>query len=230
MSLVDPSEINFLPPPELSIPLWRSLGRNLRERFYPAPQPPLEITSRPAQVGMLVGDILNLPWYRTVFTSIGDVIAPETLPPLELDSHAVDVGELISDQIQHGWWTSLLRNLADSVAPERLPPLHLSSVPIKPEASSQYLMVPRWSSLIEAPRIAARERAMAASPTPRWMYLVTPAQLTSPEVATRFGPDTEEIAKTKRALRHARLREACWMSAAAIQIAFLFAWFLLVRK
>jgi hypothetical protein len=229
MSHDDSSEINLLPPPELTIPLWRSLARNLRERFYPAPQPPLEITARPAQVGMLVGDILNLPWYRTVFNSIGDVIAPETLPPLELDSHAVDVGELISDQIQHGWWTSLLRNLVDNVAPEKLPPLHLSSAPIKPDASSQYLMVPRWSSLIEAPS-AAREQATAASSTPRLMHLITPAQLSSPEVVTRSRPDTEEIARTQRALRRARLREACWMSAAAIQIAFLFAWWIVGKS
>jgi hypothetical protein len=223
----DSREFNILPPPELTIPLWRSLARNLRERFYPAPQPPLEITARPAQVGMLVGDILDLPWYRTVFTSIGDVIAPETQPPLELESHGVDVGELISDQIQHGWWTSLLRNLADSFAPERLPPLHLSSVPITPEASSQYLTVPRWSSLIETPRIAVREQATAAPSTPRLMPLIIPVRVTSPEVVNWSHLDTEEIVRTQRALRRAHLREACWITVAAAQIAFLFAWYIL---
>lgn len=225
MALDDSSEINLLPPPELAIPLWRSLARNLRECLHPDRQPPLEITAKPAQVGMLVGDILDIPWYRTVFTNIGEVLAPETLPPLELESHAVDVGELISDQIQRGWWASLLRNLADSVAPENLPQLQLSSAPINPKTSSQYLMVPRWSALIESPRIAAGEQGAAAPSASQFVRLGTPAQVTSPQAANESrAVVAAEIAETQRALRRARLREACWISATAIQIAFLLAW------
>ena len=82
------------------------------DRYFPEKLPPLQISSRPVNVGMLIGDIVSLPWYRTVFTNLGNVIAPETLPPLELESRPVDVGELISDQMGHLWWTSLLRNLA----------------------------------------------------------------------------------------------------------------------
>jgi hypothetical protein len=228
MALDNSSEINFLLPPELTIPLWRSLARNLREHLHPDSQPPLEITAKPAQVGMLVGDRLDIPWYRTVFTGIGDVIAPETLPPLEIESHAVDVGELVSDQIQHGWWTSLLRNLADRVTPERLPPLHLSSAPANPKTSSRYLMVPSWSSLIESPGIAAGEQGTAVPSAYRFVRLGAPAQATSPEVANGSHADMEEIANAQRALRRARLREACWISAATIQIAFL-AWYIVGR-
>jgi hypothetical protein len=233
---VDPStEINLSPPPELSVPLWRSLARNLRERIHPEPQPPLEITARPAHVGMLVGDMLSVPWYRTVFTSIGDAIAPDTLPPLELQSSPVDVGELISDEIQRGWWTSLVRNLADRVAPEKLPPLYLSSKPVAPKVSSDYLVVPRWSELIEAPviisRVEARPQPAIRVRPPEFATLDAPARLTStarlttPDVVTRSSPFAQEIAKAQRELRWSHWREACWISGAAIQVAVMLAWF-----
>src|SRR5579872_3091469 len=137
-------ELNLLPPPELSRSLLRSLLTNLRDRFFPERLPPLQLTSRPVDVGMLVGDILELPWYRTILKNLGDLISPDTLPPLQLESQPVEV-DLISDQ--PAWWRSLLRNLADAVAPERLPALRLSSSPVNPEMASEVLTTPRWSSL-----------------------------------------------------------------------------------
>jgi hypothetical protein len=225
MAFDSSSEINLLPPPELSLPLWRSLARNLREYFHSSRQPPLVITSKPAQVGMLVGDILDIPWYRTVFTNIGDVISPETLPPLELESHAVDVGELVSDQIQRGWWASLLRNLADTVAPEKLPPLELSSSPIDPKTSSQFLMVPSWSALVDSPRVAAAGQSTVSTLSgARFVHPGTPAKTAAPDAVSVSRAEMEEVARAQHALRRARLREACWISAAAIQITFLLAW------
>ena len=117
-------------------PLWKSLLRNLRDRFFPEKLPPLQLTSRPVNTGMLIGDAVSLPWYRTVFTNLGNVINPEVLPPLELESRPMDVGELVSDQMGHMWWSSLLRNLADRVAPERLPPLQLTSAPVDADLKS----------------------------------------------------------------------------------------------
>lgn len=223
MSPHDSSEINLQLLPELNTPLWRSLARNMRDRFHPGPQPPPDST-RPIQVGMLISDRLNVPWYRTVFTSIGDVLAPDTLPPLELQSHPEDVGELISDEVQRGWWTSLLRNMADNLAPEKLPPLHLSSAPVSPKGTSQYFMVPRWSSLIELPKVTSPDQASAASWTPAFVRPSTPARPLSPDGVTLPPPFAEDIERARRELRRAHLREACWISATAIQIAFLFVW------
>src|SRR5712692_760559 len=110
--------VDLLPPASLTQPLWKSLLSYLRYTFAPEKLPPLELTSRPVNVGLLLGDRLSLPWFRTVFTNLGDVISPETLPPLELESTSVDVGELITDQLSHFWLGSLLRNLADRVVPE----------------------------------------------------------------------------------------------------------------
>src|SRR5216683_225242 len=96
--------LDLLPPASLTQPLWRSLIGNLRDTFAPEKLPPLQLTSRPVNVGLLLGDRLSLPWFRTVFTNIGDVISPETLPPLELESTSVDVGELITAQLRHFWF------------------------------------------------------------------------------------------------------------------------------
>src|SRR5713101_7578042 len=145
--------LDLLPPASLTQPLWRSLVGNVRDTFAPEKLPPLQLTSRPVNVGLLLGERLRLPWYRTVFTNLGDVISPETLPPLELESRPVDVGELIADQMSHMWWTSLLRNLADAVAPERLPPLQLTSSPMDPGATAGSLLLLRWSSVISTPKV-----------------------------------------------------------------------------
>ena len=68
--------LDLLPPASLTQPLWRSLVGNLRDTFAPEKLPPLQLTSRPVNVGLLLGERLRLPWFRTVFTNIGDVISP----------------------------------------------------------------------------------------------------------------------------------------------------------
>src|SRR5450432_3170183 len=145
--------LDLLPPASLTQPLWRSLVGNLRDTLAPAKLPPLELTSRPVNVGLLLGDRLRLSWFRTVFTNIGDVLSPETLPPLELESRPVDVGELITDQLSHFWWGSLLRNLADRVAPEALPTLNLTSKPILDIIPKSWILLPLWSEVVDTPKV-----------------------------------------------------------------------------
>ncbi len=210
-------ELNLLPPAGLTMPLWRSLLGNLRDRFLAERLPPLIITSHPVDIGMLVGDLLDLPWYRTVFSNIGDVVTPETLPPLQLESHPVDVGELIGDQLGRPWWASLLRNLADKVAPEKLPPLELTSKPVNPQASSQWLLVPAWSSLIDTPKVFLPDKPMLPA---------RPVRLPPARALAATGRDDEaflrEVTREKqRALRRAHLREALWISLAAAEVVFL---------
>ena len=137
-------DLDLSPPPGLTDGLFRSLVGNFRDRFVPENLPPMQLKSRPVDVGVLLGDRLAAPWFKTVFRNLGDVISPEELPPLQLESVPVDVGELIGDELQHGWWTSLLRNMADRVAPERLPALHLSSAPVEPLEASTELFTPLW--------------------------------------------------------------------------------------
>src|ERR1700693_201749 len=95
----DNQELDLLLPSSVTGPLWRSLLRNLRDRFFPENLPPLQLTSRPIRTGMLIGDAVSLPWYRTVFTNLGNVINPEVLPPLGLESRPMDGGEMLNGQM-----------------------------------------------------------------------------------------------------------------------------------
>jgi len=208
------SEVQLLLSNSWNTPLWKRLLGELRDTITPEKLPPLELTSRPVDVGMLQGDRLSLPWYRTVFTNLGDVISPETLPPLELESRPVDVGELIADQMSHPWWTSLLRNLADVVAPERMPPLELTSKPMDLEGNSESMQLPRWSSVISTPKVFLPDK-------PKQDYV-----LILPKPApTRPKPDAAEIqfihaveADLKRDLRRSIFRQRLWISLAALEI------------
>jgi hypothetical protein len=209
-------DLDLLPPDGLNRPLWRSLVGNLRDRFAPERLPPLQLTSRPVDVGMLQSDRLATPWYRTVFTNIGDVLSPEVLPPLELESRPVDVGELIGDQMSHMWWTSLLRNLADQVAPEQQPALQLTSAPVNPSlhSDSEYLLLPQWSSVIDGPKVFLPDNPKAAYPAlPRIVALPV------------AKPDPAEVefvhvleSDLRRDLRRSKIRVRFWISFAAVQV------------
>jgi hypothetical protein len=220
-------ELDLLLPKSLTLPLWKSLLSNLRDRYFPEKLPPLVITSRPVNVGMLIGDIVSLPWYRTVFTNLGNVIAPETLPPLELESRPVDVGELISDQMGHLWWTSLLRNLADRVAPERLPALQLTSAPVDASLKSGNLQLTRWSSLIALPKVPLAERqyfATTAEKPPRPRVMAAPPAFAGVSSGLfEATPAHAHHGKLQSALSRSHLREALLISVAVLEALYLLA-------
>ncbi len=214
-------DLNLLPPPGLTVPLWRSLLANLRDCLSPERLPPLKVSSRPVNVGMLVGDVLDMPWYRTVFTSIGDVISPETLPPLQLESQPVEV-ELVSDA--PSWWRSLLRNLADVVAPERQAALHLTAPPLTPEMASTVLMVPRWSAVIDTPKVFLPDLP-ATVPVPA-IRVAAPVDTEFIDLLPLQPPADDEferqlVIQTRRSLRRARVREIIWVSAAVVEVTVL---------
>jgi len=210
------AEIDLLLPKSWNQPLWKHLLGEVRDRVRPEKLPPLQLTSRPVDVGMLIEDRVNLPWYRTVFTNLGDVISPETLPPLELESMPIDVGELIADQMSHPWWASLLRNLADQVAPEKLPPLELTSKPMDPNFGSGSMLLPLWSSVITTPKVFLPDK-----PKPKQEYDVT---LPKPDPA-RAKRETQEVefvraveADLKRDLRWSVFRQRVWIGLVGLEI------------
>jgi hypothetical protein len=211
---------NLLPPHGLTVPLWRSLLTNFRDRFFPERLPPLQLSSRPVNVGMLVGDVIDLPWYRTIFTSVGDVISPEVLPPLLLESLPVEV-ELVSDE--PAWWRSLLRSLADLAAPERQAVLHLTSPPITPDMASNVLMVPRWSALIDAPKVFLPDPPSALA-VPILVAMPADAEfidLLPPEPPPDNDLERQLVGHNRRLLRRARLREVLWISLAVAEVTVL---------
>ena len=220
-------ELDLLLPSSVTGPLWKSLLRNFRDRFFPEKLPPLHLTSRPVNTGMLIGDAVSLPWYRTVFTNLGNVINPEVLPPLELESQPVDVGELVSDQMGHMWWSSLLRNLADRVAPERLPPLQLTSKPVEADLKSGSMQLARWSSLITLPKVPLEERryftAVPARPNaPRIGPAPSFAGFAGMPPALFEGTAAHaHPGKLQTALSRSKLREALLISLAVLEVLYL---------
>jgi hypothetical protein len=214
----DSPELDFMTPESLRRPLWKSLAVQLKETISPEKLPPLRLTSRPVDVGMLPGEMLRLPWYRTIFTNIGDVISPEILPPLSLESRPVDVGELIGDQMSHMWWTSLLRSLADAVAPERQLALELTSAPFDdPTLVSGPMLLPRWSLVIEGPKIFLPDKAKAAYSV---QVQAAPVRLDPAEV--EFAQVLrDEVSELKSDVRRSRFRARIWVSLAAVEVVVL---------
>jgi hypothetical protein len=211
------NNLDIAPPEELTIPLWRSLVLNIIDRVAPERLPPLQLTSKPIDVGMLFGDRLQRPWYRTIFTNIADVVSPEILPALELTSSPVDVGELLGDEVAHPWWHSLLGNLRDRLSPERLPALELTSEPFAPFEADTWLQVLDWSSLLDTPKVYLPDTPRADEsyvPLETPIEVVVPLQELAPAIIAAQ-------AQFKRDISRSRLRQKVWMSLVATEVAFL---------
>jgi len=210
-------DLDFAPPEELTLPLWRSLVLNVIDLVAPERLPPLQLTSKPVDVGLMVGDLMELPWYRTVFTNIADVVSPEMLPPLQLESHPIDVGELLGDSLEHGWWDSLLGNLRDRMAPEKLPPLELTSQPVKAFEADTWLQIMDWSSLIDGPKVYLPDAPQATSTYSTAQVFEAPVLVAAP-----VNPEMLVIEmQFKRDISRSRLRQKIWISLVAAEAVFL---------
>jgi hypothetical protein len=206
-------EINLLLADGWNAPLWKRLLSQIKDRVAPEHLPPLQLTSRPVNIGMLEGDRLAMPWFRTVFTNIGDVISPEILPPLENESAPEDVGELIADQMSHFWWTSLLRNLADRVAPERLPPLQLTSKPMDPPGmGTDSMLLPKWSMVINTPKVFLPDK-----PKPQYAVQLPRPAPAKPDPAQVEFVHVLEL-DLKRDLRRSIFRQRVWVTLAVVEV------------
>jgi hypothetical protein len=211
-------DLDFSPPEGLTISLWRSLLINMADRFAPERLPPLELTSKPVDVGMLEGDRLELPWYRTVFTNISDVISPELLPPLQLESHPVDVGELLGDELSHGWWNSLLQGLRDRLSPERPAPLQLTSHPIAAFGADSSLQILDWSSLIVGPMVFRPDPVPeAASVNSSFERIPEPSVPEAPMIDPALLATRAQLV---RDIGRSRFRRWIWISLASAEAVF----------
>jgi hypothetical protein len=218
------SELDFSPPQELTISLWRSLLLNIVDRLSPERLPPLQLTSKPVDVGILVGDLVDRPWYRTVFNNLADVISPEVLPPLELESRPVDVGELLGDDLSRGWWDTLLSSVRDRLAPQNLPPLNLTSQPVPVFGAESSLQLLDWSTLISTPKVFLQD-----APRPDALPQGGPKPVqASEEVAQPAAPAVPRDPvlwavrmQLARDLGRTRFRRRIWIGLAAAEAVFL---------
>jgi hypothetical protein len=212
-------DLDFSPPEGLTVSLWRSLLINMADRFAPERLPPLELTSKPVDVGILEGDLLELPWYRTVFTNISDVVSPEILPPLQLESRPVDIGELPADELSHGWWNSLLQNLRDRLSPERPAALELTSHPIAAFGADSSLQILDWSSLISGPKVFRPDPPPAPTITSGGKF----EQIPAPSVPETAPVDPVLLATRMQLVRdigRSHFRRKIWITLAAAEAVF----------
>ena len=66
--------------------MWTSLVSNLRDAFSKSKQPPLQLTSKPAEESLIIEED---PVWKTLGASIQDLFFPKKLPPLQLTSRPV---------------------------------------------------------------------------------------------------------------------------------------------
>jgi len=211
------NNLDFAPPEALTLSLWRSLLLNVIDRVAPERLPPLQLTSKPIDVGMLLGDRLQRPWYRTIFTNIADVVSPEILPALELTSSPIDIGEMLGDALAHPWWDSMLGNLRDRLAPERLPALELTSEPFTAFGADTWLQILDWSSLLDTPKVYLPDTPRAETPysaSEMPIEVLVPVQEFAPAILAAQ-------AQFRRDISRSRLRQKVWMSLVTAELAFL---------
>ena len=211
------NNLDLSPPEGLTLPLWRSLLLNVIDRVAPQRLPPLNLTSKPMDVGLMLGDRLSASWYRTVFTNIADVVAPQDLPPLELTSSPVEVGELLGDEMAHPWWQSLLGNLRDRLSPEKLPPLEVTAEPVSTYGADTWLQILDWSSLLDTPKVYLPD-----APRVEAGYVAAEELIVVPSPIAEFAPEIIAAQmQFKRDISRSRFRQKIWISVVAAQVAFL---------
>jgi len=211
------NNLDLAPPEGITLPLWRSLLLNVIDRVAPERLPPLNLTSKPMDVGLMLGDRLAANWYRTVFTNIADVVAPQDLPPLELSSSPVEVGELLGDNMAHPWWHSLLGSLRDRLSPERLPPLEVTAEPVNAYGANTWLQVLDWSSLLDTPKVYLPD-----APSPELGYVPSGELIEVPSPIAELAPDIIAAQmQFKRDISRSRFRQKIWISLVTAQVAFL---------
>jgi hypothetical protein len=91
----------------LRLPWYRTVFTNLGDVIAPETLPPLELESRPVDVGELISDRMSHPWWTSLLRNLADRIAPERLPALELTSAPAEAG-VQSGPLQLLQWSSLL--------------------------------------------------------------------------------------------------------------------------
>jgi hypothetical protein len=218
-------DLDLLPPPGMDMPLWRSLLLNLADRISPEKLPPLQLTSRPVDVGLLFGDRLALPWYRTVFANISDVVSTDTAPPLELTSTPVDVGQLLGDELDEGWWRSLMAGLRDRLSPERLPALELTSRPMEAYGAKAWLQVLDWSSLLDTPKVFLPD---AEQPASDFAGAIVSQQFEDVAGPASLSQEQQELIaiqiQFKRDLGLSRFRKRVWIGVVAAEFVGLIAY------
>ena len=123
-----PSQYGMLMAMPSALPWFKTVFTNLGNVINPEVLPPLELESRPVDVGELVSDQMGHMWWSSLLRNLADRVAPERLPPLQLTSAPVDA-DLKSGSMQLARWSSLI-TLPKVPLAERQ---YFSTTPVRPK-------------------------------------------------------------------------------------------------
>src|SRR5580693_2213432 len=104
----DGAELDLLLPEAWNRPLPLRLLDQLRDTISPETLPPLQLESRPVDVGELIGDQMSHMWWTSLLRSLADAAAPERLPALQLTSAPMEDPSLTQGAMQLPRWSSVI--------------------------------------------------------------------------------------------------------------------------
>ena len=117
----------------LALPWYRTVFTNLGNVIAPETLPPLELESRPVDVGELLSDRVSHMWWSSLLRSLADAVAPEQMPTLQLSSAPVNAS-LRSGSMQILRWSSLASWPRVSAGDKPLPAPSVPRIAVLPEA------------------------------------------------------------------------------------------------
>jgi hypothetical protein len=164
----------------LRLPWFRTVFSNIGDVISPETLPPLELESRPVDVGELITDQLSHFWWGSLLRNLADRIAPETQPALNLTAKP------ILDIIPKSWillplWSEVVDTpkvfypdkpkTADASRPVNLQPAALSAE--KPKVAA---LEPTAADLLrDIRRSRIRQRIWIGLATAQVLYMVAMA-------------------------------------------------------
>ncbi len=104
----------------LAVPWYRTIFTNVGDVIAPETLPPLELESRPVEVGELISDQLSHLWFSSLLRHLADAAVPEKLPPLQLTSEPDDT-ILPSKIMLFPRWSSVIETVR-AFAPDETKP------------------------------------------------------------------------------------------------------------
>ncbi len=104
----------------LAVPWYRTIFTNVGDVIAPETLPPLELESRPVEVGELISDQLSHLWFSSLLRNLADAAVPEKLPPLQLSSEPDDT-ILPSKIMLFPRWSSVIETVR-AFAPDETKP------------------------------------------------------------------------------------------------------------
>jgi hypothetical protein len=164
----------------LRLPWYRTVFTNIGDVISPEVLPPLELESRPVDVGELITDQLSHFWWGSLLRNLADRVAPETHPALNLTSKP------ILDIMPKSWillplWSEVVDTPKvfypdKPKPPDAVRPVNLQPVAVPPKKLEALVTEPTAGDLLrDLRRSRIRQRIWVGLATAQIVYLTAVA-------------------------------------------------------